>query len=239
MNRIVLISPEGKEKYVDSIKNCEIIFNGDNSCIKIHEPYIKINRLIAVMGNNCHIEIGNNIKIVDVLHINASADFCKCIIGGGCTFNGVDIIMCDEKKQKVTIGNDCLFSNCILIRPSDGHAIISTEDETVLNRPENITIGNHVWFGFQAIALKGAIIPDGCVVGLRSVVTRGNFEENSVLAGQPAKMIRKNIKWSHANTDSFLAAEEQCGTESGKPNGASSQEKSFRNRIKELFKVGR
>jgi len=159
---------------------------------------------------------------------------------GGCIFNGVDIIMCDEKKQQVTIGNDCLFSNCILLRPSDGHAIISTEDETVLNRPENITIGNHVWFGFQAIALKGAIIPDGCVVGLRSVVSKGNFEKNSVLAGQPARMIRKKIKWAHANTDSFpKEAEEKCATKIGNPNVSSSQEKSFKSLIKGLFKVAR
>jgi len=88
MNKIVLISPQGEERCVDSIENCEIIFNGENSCVKIHEPIIKINRLIAVMGNNCHVEIGANVHIVEVLHINASADFCNCIIGGGVSLTG-------------------------------------------------------------------------------------------------------------------------------------------------------
>ena len=38
--------------------------------------------------------------------------------------------------------------------------------------------------------LKGTQLGDGCVVGAGAVVS-GKFEENCVIAGNPAKVIRK------------------------------------------------
>jgi len=53
-----------------------------------------------------------------------------------------------------------------------------------------ITIGDDVWVGAQAIILKGAMIGDGSIVAAGAVVVRGDYPARSLLAGNPAKVVR-------------------------------------------------
>lgn len=49
-------------------------------------------------------------------------------------------------------------------------------------------IGNNVFIGIESIVLMGAHIGDNCIVGAGSVVS-GNFKDNVVIGGNPAKVI--------------------------------------------------
>ena len=51
-------------------------------------------------------------------------------------------------------------------------------------------IGDHVYIGAGAKLIGGISIGNGCVIGAGSVVTR-SFPANSVIAGNPAKLIRR------------------------------------------------
>ena len=51
-----------------------------------------------------------------------------------------------------------------------------------------IIIGNNVHIGINCTVLLNTIIGDNCIIGAGSVV-RGRFPENSVIAGNPAKVI--------------------------------------------------
>jgi acetyltransferase-like isoleucine patch superfamily enzyme len=53
-----------------------------------------------------------------------------------------------------------------------------------------IVIGNNVFVGINCIILSNTTIGDNCIVGAGSVV-RGNFPENSIIAGNPAQVISK------------------------------------------------
>jgi acetyltransferase-like isoleucine patch superfamily enzyme len=53
-----------------------------------------------------------------------------------------------------------------------------------------IVIGNNVFIGINCIILSNTSIGDNCIVGAGSVV-RGQFPENSVIAGNPAQIISK------------------------------------------------
>lgn len=54
----------------------------------------------------------------------------------------------------------------------------------------SVKIGNHCWIGAKAIILKDVELGDYCVVGAGAVVTK-SFPEGSIVAGVPAKLIRK------------------------------------------------
>ncbi len=56
----------------------------------------------------------------------------------------------------------------------------------------DVVIGNDVWIGYQAIILSGISIGDGAVIGARSIVTK-NVEPYAVVAGNPARVIRKRF----------------------------------------------
>ena len=88
-----------------------------------------------------------------------------------------------------------MFATDIYIRNNDAHTIIDRNSGKVINHPKDIIIGNHVWLGYNVTVLKGAVIPDGCVVGAKSVVSKPLTESNAIYAGQPAKLIKSNIQW--------------------------------------------
>ncbi len=59
-------------------------------------------------------------------------------------------------------------------------------------KPPILIIGNDVWIGARATILSGVTIGDGAVIGAGSVVTK-NVEPYSIVAGNPAKLIRKRF----------------------------------------------
>lgn len=52
-------------------------------------------------------------------------------------------------------------------------------------------IGSGVWFGPSASILNKGVVEDGALIGMSAVVVKP-VEENAVMAGNPAKMLRKN-----------------------------------------------
>ena len=52
-----------------------------------------------------------------------------------------------------------------------------------------IVVGDDVWIGAGAIVLKGVNIGSGAVIAAGSIVTK-NVPENSIVAGNPAKVIK-------------------------------------------------
>lgn len=59
-----------------------------------------------------------------------------------------------------------------------------------LEAAKGITIGKNVWIGGGAIILPGIWVGDNAVIGAGSVVTH-DVQEGAVVAGNPAKVIRR------------------------------------------------
>lgn len=93
----------------------------------------------------------------------------------------------------VEIGDDVLLAFRIGIRDSDGHSVVY--DGVRNSTKEKVVIGDHVWICGEADIMKGAHIGSDSVIAFRSLVLKGNYENNSILGGSPAKMIRNNINW--------------------------------------------
>lgn len=56
----------------------------------------------------------------------------------------------------------------------------------------DITVGNDVWIGYEAVILAGVTIGDGAVIGTRSIVTK-DVPPYTIVAGTPAKPVRKRF----------------------------------------------
>lgn len=95
--------------------------------------------------------------------------------------------------ERITIGPGCAIGRNVLIMDFDAHEITYT-DGTKNRITAPITIGSHVWIGAGATILKGVTIGDNAVIGAGSVVTR-DVPPNTVVAGNPARIIRENTQW--------------------------------------------
>ena len=62
-----------------------------------------------------------------------------------------------------------------------------------------VSIGRNVWIGNNVMILKGSVIGDNCINGACSLVAGKYFPENTILAGNPAREIRKLVQASSQN----------------------------------------
>lgn len=58
----------------------------------------------------------------------------------------------------------------------------------------DVKIGRDVWFGFNCIVLPGATVGESCVVAAGAVLTAGTYPSFSVIAGNPARVVRDRRK---------------------------------------------
>jgi acetyltransferase-like isoleucine patch superfamily enzyme len=153
------------------LDNISVFIYGNNNKIIISESCTVKSGVFWIEDNNCEIFIDNKTTI-------ESVDF------------GVS-----ENNSKIFIGKDCMISSGVKFKTGDSHSIIDTEKNIRINPAGNITIGNHVWIGQEVILLKNTTIGDNSIVGIRSLVTK-NFENNVLIAGIPAKIIKEKINWT-------------------------------------------
>ena len=150
---------------------------------------------ITGSGNTVEIEAANDFAATIYIGVaDCPANNCRVKIGPGTTSCGMTMMLL-ESDSSVSIGNDCMFSNDVELHASDTHSLLDL-DGRLLNFGRQIEIGDHMWVGKHARILKNTRIPDNSVVGMCSLVT-GSFDEpNCVLAGVPAKVVRRDVAWS-------------------------------------------
>ena len=62
-------------------------------------------------------------------------------------------------------------------------------DKNYIEENKNVSIGNDVWIGANAIILDGITISDGAIIGAGAVVTK-DVPPYAIVGGVPAKIIR-------------------------------------------------
>ncbi|MGQ8841158.1 acyltransferase [Serratia plymuthica] len=92
----------------------------------------------------------------------------------------------------IYIGKGCNISWGCQFLDDDFHQLTY---ENKKERSKKINIGDYVWIGCNVSVLKGTNIASGCVVAANSVVSGDFLEENCLIAGNPAKVVKRNISW--------------------------------------------
>ena len=57
----------------------------------------------------------------------------------------------------------------------------------------DILIGANTWIGDNAIILLGVHIGKNCVIGANAVVTKSFDEEGLIIAGNPARVVKRKV----------------------------------------------
>jgi acetyltransferase-like isoleucine patch superfamily enzyme len=174
-------------------ENVKITVIGNNNIIKC-DPSARLSNLQIVISGDYHkIIIGEYCDIKSgTLWIEDN--HCTIIIGKKTTIYGAGIAA-TEPNSIIEIGERCLFAYDIDIRCGDSHSIIDLQSGKRINYAKNIKIGNHVWIGAFVRILKGVQIGDESVVGIAAVVTK-NVPRHCVVAGNPARVVKENIRWT-------------------------------------------
>lgn len=180
------------------LKKTKIVVKGKNNTIIIHPENRLSNCLIYIFGNDCQIII-NKHCILSNIELWIEDDGGQIHIGCFSTMEGGHIA-CTEGKS-IIIGQDCMFSNKIMIRNGDSHSIFEKDSNRRINSSESIFIGNHVWLGADSKILKGSIISDNCIIGTGAIVSGKCNDMNSIYAGTPARKIKENINWKRERNE--------------------------------------
>ena len=95
-------------------------------------------------------------------------------------------------NSSVDIGQNNMLGWDVVVRDSDNHQIIWG---VLQPDSKKIQIGDNVWIAAHAYLLKGAAVADGCIIEYRSLIIKKYHNKNSIIAGNPPKLIKENIVW--------------------------------------------
>jgi acetyltransferase-like isoleucine patch superfamily enzyme len=133
--------------------------------------------------NSVYIGSGSRISVGKNGRIKFGVNFCNTAMGTICCVSNV------------TLGRNVLTSWNTLIMDTDWHSIQDIKTLEIFPKTKPISIGNNVWIGTRAVILKGGRIPDGCIVGANSLITKQFDKNNAIIAGNPAKVLKENVRY--------------------------------------------
>lgn len=187
-NWFKLVMKMTKVKYGKNLllKGMPIIFNKSGAELKIGEN-------VTVKSNF----LSNLVGLYSRTIIVTRAPGAVIEIGDNVGISGATIYA----RKGIYIGeNTCIGGNCKIL-DNDFHPIEAEARNRLLKDAnggdsdlvpsKEIHIGKNCFIGCNSIILKGTVLGDNCVVGAGAVVA-GKYEENSVIAGNPARVIRKH-----------------------------------------------
>lgn len=214
------IDISGNYNYIDlkqsiKLKNSYIDVGGNNNKVKLSRSLYIINSLISMSYSKNFVYIKpTQQKIRDAkFYIEEGS---KLYIGKDSELKngGLHIVTNGNygKKLRLIIGNNVHIAKDVIIRTSDGHSLIDSVTKKAINSPKDVIIGNNVWIASRCIILKGSKIPNNSMIGAMSLVNKSFSEENVMLYGIPAKIMKHNILWDTRGYGKYMKdlEDEKC-----------------------------
>ena len=108
-------------------------------------------------------------------------------IGDGCKLFSGDV---NSEPLLLEIGCHVVVSNAVTFITHDGGVWIFLNEHPEIDNYGKIVVGDNVFIGMNSIILPNTTIGNNCVIGAGSVV-RGKIPDNSVVMGNPARVVMK------------------------------------------------
>lgn len=175
------------------MKKVTIKLGGRNNRLIIGEGVEVSHCEIRIDGENNLVEIGARTRFSSgKIYLRHTAGQ-HIRIGVDTTVEGAYLLI--DEAASIDIGNDCMLSTDILIRTGDKHSIIDVESGKRINPSRDVCIADRVWIGRDVQILKGTVLHQETVVGACSLVSKAFDEGNCVVAGVPAKIVKRGVRW--------------------------------------------
>lgn len=176
---IIKLFIERRKKAVKIGKKVRIDFR---TRIKVLEGQIEIGDNVYLRSNSKNYHTG--MAFPTTLFVDKIG--AKIKVGKHSRLNGTYIhAQCD-----INIGENCVIAAGVNIIDSNGHELYSYNRTIGRDIPKPISILDNVWIGINCTILKGTQIGKNSVVAAGSVV-KGQFEDNVLIQGNPARVIKK------------------------------------------------
>ncbi|EJL6424275.1 acyltransferase [Vibrio cholerae] len=95
------------------------------------------------------------------------------------------------EPELISVGNNVTITSDVTLLTHDGSTcLIKNDNDERYYKFREIKIGNNVFIGTKSIILPGVSIGNNVIIGAGSVVTK-SIEDNSVVAGNPARVINR------------------------------------------------
>lgn len=174
------------------LKGCKFRCHGTGNKIILKDSGFIRNSMFFIKGNNNVIEIDSGGGITNA-HFWIEDSNNRIVIGKNTNLCGSIHLACIEGTE-IHIGDDCLFSSDIVFRTGDSHSLLDLQGNRI-NPSSDIVIGNHVWIGHRVTINKGVNISKDNMIGTGAIVTKSFNEQGTVIAGVPAKIVKRDIQW--------------------------------------------
>lgn len=175
------------------LKKTTIKLRGSNNRLEIGENVTLTHCEIRLGGDNNLIEIGNNVRFSSGKIYLGGTTGQHIRIGADTTVEGAYLLV--DEAASIDIGRDCMFSTEIVMRTGDKHSILDVASGERVNRSRDIRIADRVWIGRDVTLLKGVVLHAETVVATRSLVSSAFGEGECVVAGVPARIVKRGIRW--------------------------------------------
>ena len=168
---------------------------------------LRFNRSSISFGEDsseCSVIILNS-PYMQKLNVAANKIKSSVFIDENFSSNGVSISAFDGKC--VFVGKDNMWAAQVDCKNTDAHSILDLKGN-ILNPSEDVFIMDHVWMAHGVRVLKGVFIGANTVVGTGAIVTKKFTDTNQIIAGIPAKVVKRGITWDRRSVPLYMKCQE-------------------------------
>lgn len=180
-----------------------IKITGSNNVLELGSVRVEGKLRMSIGGNGNRLVVGDDVRVVEQLRVEMIKGCNRALVSIGAKTSMRDVIVRNYDSDSSTIvGEDCMFSYGVLLSNTDEHAIF--KDGILCNAAKECVIGDHVWVGIGATIFKNSHVASGSVVAAHSCVTRRFADENAVIAGVPACVVKTGVRWTRESPNQIL-----------------------------------